>query len=202
MKRPQTWVAAVLLALGGLFGQAQAAVLIVDDSGPAPELQGATGIDIDGTLYDVEFLDGTCVGLFDGCNEPSDFAFTTQLAATTATQFLLAQVFIDVGGAQLFDTDPELTRGCSSEDLCNVAIPYEGDGTNVAAWLAHNVPNNAADGSEGPLSGSIAGTDFASSPTLTYAVFSLAQTSVPAPAPLGLLGAALLGLALGRRHLA
>lgn len=41
------------------------------------ELQGATGVDVGGTLYTVEFLDGTCVSLYDNCDATTDFTFQT-----------------------------------------------------------------------------------------------------------------------------
>ena len=61
------------------------------------QLVGASGVDVDGTLYDVEFVDGTCVDLFNGCDESSDFMFTTEAAALMASQALLDQVLINIG---------------------------------------------------------------------------------------------------------
>jgi len=37
------------------------------------QLEGATGVDVGGTLYDVEFLDGTCVTLYMGCDSVDGF---------------------------------------------------------------------------------------------------------------------------------
>ena len=85
-------------------------------------LRGASGVDVAGAFYDVEFVEGTCVALFGGCDEASDFPFTdadSQLAA----QALLDQVFLD-GPLGAFDTSPELTQGCSDSALCGAVVPY------------------------------------------------------------------------------
>src|SRR5262245_843905 len=73
--------------------------LIINSSGI---LTGARCINVGGVLYDVDFRDGTCVEVFNGCDEASDF-----LAATGGTrpfsQALLDQVLLD-SPAGLFDT--------------------------------------------------------------------------------------------------
>ena len=80
------------LALCLVFGlsiaarDAHAALLLIDHTGATPELLGATGVSVNGTLYDVTFIDGSCVALFDGCDAPADFAFTLQLDAEAAAQ--------------------------------------------------------------------------------------------------------------------
>jgi hypothetical protein len=61
------------LALGITLGApAHAATQIVNSSG---QLAGATGVLVNGTSYDVEFVDGACTNLFGGCDSSSDFAF-------------------------------------------------------------------------------------------------------------------------------
>jgi len=67
-------------------------ILEVDATG---KLTGATGVDVDGSLFDVVFLDDTCRDLFDGCDDPSDFVFQTSVEALTASIALLEQVFVD-----------------------------------------------------------------------------------------------------------
>lgn len=99
---------------------AQAVTLLVNGSGI---LTGATGVDVGGTLYDVEFLDGSCVALFDGCDADSDFTFQTQAAATTASQALLDDVFINSVHGN-FDDNPHFTNGCSNSAGCVVHTPY------------------------------------------------------------------------------
>ena len=85
------------------------------------QLLGASGVDVDGTLYDVEFLDGTCVELYSGCDMASDFTFTTQADAELASQALLDQVFLD--GVDLFDTVPGTTNGCDHLLFCFSETP-------------------------------------------------------------------------------
>ena len=107
----------VILALAST---ANAAALLVNASGI---LTGATGVNVGGTLYDVEFVDGTCAAVFTECDATSDLTFTTSAAALTAGQALLDQVFLD-GSAGNFDTPPELTLGCTS-DSCVALVPFE-----------------------------------------------------------------------------
>ena len=89
-----------LLAVSLLTGQisAEAATLQVNGAGI---LTGALGVSVDGTLYDVTFQDGTCAGLFAGCDDNSDFVFSSATAASSASQALLDQVF-----QSQFDTTP------------------------------------------------------------------------------------------------
>ncbi len=87
-------------------------------------LVGATNINVGGTLFDVDFVDGTCVALFTGCdNAVADFDFTNSATATTAGQALLDQIFQDsIEGA--FDTDPTLTLAGGGSLFLQALIPF------------------------------------------------------------------------------
>jgi hypothetical protein len=134
----------LVFALSIAARDAHAASLLIDHTGATPELLGATGVSVNGTLYDVTFVDGSCVALFDGCDAPADFAFTLQLDAEAAAQALLDQVFIDLAAPDLFDTEPEFTQGCSSALRCDVWIPF-GVGATVDFAAAINETIDAAD---------------------------------------------------------
>jgi len=105
------------------------------------QLLGASGVDVGGTLYNVEFLDGACIALLDGCDATTDFAFTTATDAIFASFALLDQVFLDTPDG-LFDSIPALTVGCEAPDRCDVYTRFglqTLDGTlHVAAWIAFN----------------------------------------------------------------
>jgi hypothetical protein len=87
-------------------------------------LVGASNVDVGGDLYDVAFVDGTCIALFDGCDDSSDFTFTTVPSSIIASQALLDQVFVD-GGLGQFDSSTFLTAGCtdSTSGLCHAYMP-------------------------------------------------------------------------------
>jgi hypothetical protein len=88
------------------------------------QLLGASGVTVDGISYNVEFLEGTCIALYGGCDEASDFTFITESAAMLASQALLDQVFLD-GGLGNFDTDVDLTFGCTgSTPHCDAITPF------------------------------------------------------------------------------
>jgi hypothetical protein len=120
----------MLLITFALTSSADAATLLVNASGI---LTGATGVNVGGTLYDVEFVDGTCAAVFDGCDGFDDFAFGVAgsvivvpdpLAARDASEALLSQVFLNTALGD-FDSQPALTFGCGLEfAACDVLTPY------------------------------------------------------------------------------
>ena len=92
------WICGLVVAFG--FASVHGSVVLdVDGTG---QLLGASGIDVGGTLYDVEFVEGTCIALFDGCDELSDLTFTTEAESGLAAQALLDVVFIN-GPQGMFD---------------------------------------------------------------------------------------------------
>jgi len=98
-------IAAFLIYLVPLQLSYATPVLQVDIAGI---LTGANGVDVGGALYDVTFSHGSCVDLYSGCDQLSDFTFTDGFDAVAASQALLDQVLVGV-----YDSDPSRTRGCS-----------------------------------------------------------------------------------------
>jgi hypothetical protein len=124
---------AILLATLVLFTTAKslAAEPVVDGG----ELVGATGVALGDDFYNVEFVDGTCIGLFSNCdNAIEDFAFSNPSEVGRAGYALLEQVFIDNGFD--FGSKPELTRGCESSTSCQVLVPFSTIG--ITTWVAVN----------------------------------------------------------------
>lgn len=169
------------------------------------QLLGASNVDVSGTLYDVEFIDGTCAAIFDGCDDLSDFDFLTRDLAQAAVFALFDTVFVD-GPLGNFDSDPTLTAGVepnpgSAEETPSntgaINIPYDvsSDAANIRVASAWN-----GDGSISPdvLALNIMvpiDADLSTSPSSTYARFTEVQIS-PIPLPAGgvLLTAGLAGL--------
>ena len=125
----------LLLVLFLFAGRSEAADLNVVGG----QLQGATSVDIDGVLYDVEFVDGQCPALFNGCNEASDFGTSSAATAVLFAEALRDQVVID-GSQGNFDSDPGLVAGCSAgEDECVFINPYGVDASNsLGVWFYNN----------------------------------------------------------------
>jgi hypothetical protein len=165
------------------------------------QLVGASGVSFDGSLYNVEFVDGSCFALFDRCDEASDFVFQSSQIAQNALGILLDQVFLDsVAGA--FDSNPALTNGCEDADSCRIVTPFKALGNDVLlAGLT-----NTADG-PGQTDAVFPGVFIrsrASGPipdsSETFAVWS-SVSAVPVPAAIWLFGTALIGLVgFGKRR--
>jgi hypothetical protein len=176
-----------------------AATLIVDGSG---QLTGATGVLINGVLYDVTFADGTCAALFNGCDSTSDFTFTNPVDASNAAAELLNQVFLD-GSQGQFDSNPSLTAGCEifvTFNVCKAVIPH----TFVSPTLINAVGAlNTTTGDSVTIDDTVTQTgDTSQSALSVFAIFTLHVSSgVPEPSTweMMLLGFAGIGFALRRR---
>jgi hypothetical protein len=161
-------VAALVLMAGG----AQAVNLRVIGG----ELHGASNVLVDGSLYNVQFRDGTCVDLYNGCDDASDFTFQTLASATLASQALLDQVFVD-GASGNFSSSPDLTFSCGPDpSYCFVFTPYDSLAPlpEVTGRWAHNSSDNTLDVLTGP------GVEPRSTP---FSSFSNTILAVWAPAP-------------------
>ena len=112
------------------------------------ELFGAFDVNVNGTLYDVSFQDGTCIALYNGCDENTDFPFTNLSNLNdgaligAAMRALLDQVFLDSPLGN-FDSQPALTNGCFVAGGCQINTPLwvnTGSGA-VGITLAFNHRN-------------------------------------------------------------
>ncbi len=141
----------VLLVLSLFSLSLPAATLDVRDG----VLYGATGVIVDGLSYDVSFGDGSCISLFSGCDESSDFVFTDPAQSIRANLAILEQVLID-GPDGLFDSNPGLTNGCYATSDCFITSPVAAAPSNM--FVATSIRNR---------SGALAdvGTGYGSGPT-------------------------------------
>ncbi len=120
------FVTSLAIGLGLLFMVSIAHAAILDISGG--QLFGATDVDVNGILYDVAFRDGTCIELYGGADENSDFPFTNlenlndTVLIRAANQALFDQVFVD-SELGAFDSTPNLTNGCGASGFCLVYTP-------------------------------------------------------------------------------
>ncbi len=142
----------------------------VVDSGGA--LLGATNVDVDGTLYDVAFLDGTCNDVFDACGA-ANFQFSSFAESNLASIALRAQVFDDPA----YTNSPSIINGCESTSTCgiwtpdSVAIQVSGSQVTVSPGT-----NGTGPFPTNPI------TDLTNNPAATYARWCLAGSGC-APEP-------------------
>jgi hypothetical protein len=174
-------------------------------------LIGATGVSVGGVSYDVSFLDGTCVSIFNGCDSASDFMFQTAESALLASSALMNSVFVD-GPLGSFDTSPWLvpvTAGIFAFGEAYTPFDVAPDGSFVRISSAFNdtfVDGSAFNGDRvfPAFDGSSSIFDTTGQPQF-WAVWALSPTSVspsvvPVPASALLLLSALGALvAVGRR---
>jgi hypothetical protein len=179
-----------------------APVLMVNSNGI---LTGAHNVNVDGTLYDLTFAEGSCDSLFNGC-QLSAFNFKTWQGAYSASKALLAQVFLN-GASGQFDSVPNLTFGCENPNQCLSIIPYAKGGRYYPGldFYEGYFPNNYPTPNSSLEIGSISAYstfDTAELPDMNFAIFSPASTApagIPEPSSLALVGIALARLAFKPR---
>jgi len=187
------------LLIATCISVSHAAVIHVTDL--SGNLLGAKNVSVAGTFYDVAFLDGTCVALYDRCNEADDFIFNSLEAANMASQALLDTVFVDSLN-QRFDYTPELTNGCNSVQWCFVLTPWAtinifGGRNSVITSAAQNKAEEAADVITDIRPETLY--DTADTSIFNYAVWS-AATQVPGPRVSILLSLGLVGIFWSRKR--
>lgn len=169
--------------------------LIVYDIDANNQLLGARNIDVAGTLFDVEFLDGTCVSLFTGCDDSGDFVFANGSDAQAASIALLEQVFLDVEFGD-FDTTPSLTRGIDHELHGVILTPYIVAHGVLQFATVNNYSVEAVDNIQlGQLSAGVF--TFVTGESSVWAVWKVA-TDVPEPSTVILLFLGFAGLSFAR----
>lgn len=127
MKEKMMGVVIVLWALLFMPIYTSALTLNVADNG---QLMGASGVEVLGNFYDVEFVDGSCNSLFSGC---TDFTFSDAHAADLASYALLDQVLLD-GPHGYFDSDVQLTNGLELSHVGAILTPYAGTVYSYYYW--------------------------------------------------------------------
>lgn len=157
------------------------------------QLIGASGVNVGGNLYDIEFINGRCTTLFDGCNSAADFTFSDAGSATVASQALLDQVFLD-GVSGSFDSIPNLTNGCTSSFACNALTPFATDGTAVTLASARNNAGANVDVT------TFASLSTSGSTTAVGTQVYVIWTPIPEPGTALLMGMGLLAMGVGKRR--
>ena len=154
---------------------------------------GVTGLNVDGELYNVDFVDGSCVDIFSGCTTQSDLQFDN------AGSFAAATALFNVFDGTTFDDSPSLMSGtnvdgCLAPAICQIFVPSQiGTGALIFGYLFRNFSSSSPNTDDVVFASDDIG-DNASNTMM--AVF----TAVPLPAGLPMLGAGLVVFGLIRRR--
>jgi hypothetical protein len=140
-------------------------------------LTGATGVSVNGAMYDVEFMDGSCNSLFSDC---SSFVFNTSSSAEAASHALVDTVF-----SRGFANGSSLIGGCF-DAACHVFTPFGPGGTYT---VVHSASLYATFPPEVRLDSRIINTgQTANMSYITWAVWSASPVPEAGTMPLAVLG--------------
>lgn len=158
-------------------------------------LAGADSVDVQGTLLDVRFYDGSCVAVFTGCDEGDDFLFGSMGSPTPrdAARSLTREVLGRNSDIQSPYIGPVL--GCTDVFNCDFIAPYSIDARRqVVSGIAAVNKVSSYGFTVTALSSTL---DTSTLDDEVYARWSLSPIPEPSPAALMLVGL----LALGHRRL-
>lgn len=112
----------LILSLLLSTGAAATPMLTYDANG---EVTGATGLVSDGMTFTMEFVEGSCLALFDGCDDDADF-----FVVPGVTHGSLLSTFYDAFIAPVLNANdlsldalPDRTVGCEDDGLCVTLAP-------------------------------------------------------------------------------
>lgn len=155
-------------------------------------LTGAKNVDVGGKLFDVAFVDGTCIDVFSGCDSNEDFAIRGSFGA------LLDQVFVDTPIGN-FGSHPGLISGCGDLEICFLLVPI-GLGDEFHRFLVFVDSLCIPGGGCGEGGATNIETDYSQDPQQTWAVWSPSQNEVDSPGTMLCLGIGRLALVLAQRR--
>jgi hypothetical protein len=204
----------VLISFASFFASNCVAVTLNISGG---QLLGASDVDVLGFSYDVEFANGTCFDLFDGCDGYSDFTFQDAQTASAASLALLDQVLLDDSTAAMIDFDfyANLTFTCddSVSLVCSFFTPFASSvltGSYAGLFVDSYIAKNYSDAKVGPSLdfsehfGWLSSSQQYNATTYSYAIWSPAASTlnpVPAPPAIILFAFGVAGLGLAKRRL-
>ena len=111
-----------------------ATMLVFDDRGLiAPVVVGATGVNVNGAIYDLTFISRqsmTCADIFSGCDGIDDFPFGVNIPASAPSLTQLGEIVAATAALQEqvlpLIVSSQFVEGCTTSNLraCVLQIPY------------------------------------------------------------------------------
>ena len=181
-----------LIWMLSISGNAIGATLVTDIDG---KLMGVDGIDVNGTMYDVDFVEGSCYTLFAPCLTDDVFTFNIN-EAVDASWALKNQVF-EIPEWSFYDSMLTMTNGCEGALFsCTIFTPYSAGADNMGNAMFVN-GDGLFDFNNVTTCGNCYKADnTADMPGAVYAIWEEVggPSPVPVPAAVWLFGSGLLGL--------
>ena len=180
-----------LMWMLSISGNAVGATLVTDING---QLLGVDGLDVNGTTYNVDFVEGSCYTLFSPCLTSDVFTFDIN-EAVDASWALRNQVF-EIPEWSSYDSMPDMTFGCNDPYGCTIYTPYAAGADNMGSAYFFNGDGLFFFNTVATCGNCYKADDTTDNPTTVYAIWEEAGgvSPVPVPAAAWLFGSGLLGL--------
>jgi hypothetical protein len=154
-------------------------------------LTGISGVDIGSKNYDVQFVDGSCIGVFGNvCKNTSNekiYPFTFKSASTAQQAETILEILLSTTA---YRTDGNIGNSYGQNVFVNnIITPYLLEATNIVKFKSFSVQNSISVNYN--ISTDIKG---------SYAVWQEAPTSVPEPSSAATLAVGVIALMAARRR--
>lgn len=187
-----TFLLVTIVNFASIPSNAKAASLTADSGG---QLTGANSLrSQDGKIiYHLEFKEGTCADIFEGCDGREDFSYDRYTYAYT--EFVFYGILL---GDTTYSSNPNEILGCEDSLTCEILNPYNITSSGEVEFYRVSIN---ADGSKIGSFGSLPSSyDTKNDPLRTWAAWTPVVVPLPATFPMLAFGLGILSWFGRRKH--